>query len=39
MNLKASNEEKFFKGAQTRLMYDGHSLLDLENLEKLKANR
>ena len=38
MKLKASDEVQFFKGVQAK-MYDGHSLFDLENLEKLKANR
>ena len=34
MNLKASDQVQFFKGAQ--IMYDGHSLFDLENSEKLE---
>ena len=28
-----------FQGSPDKIMYDGHSLFDLENLEKLKANR
>ena len=39
MNLKVSDELQFFKGSPDKIMYDGHSLFDLENLEKLKANR
>ena len=27
-----------FQGSPDKIMYDGHSLFDLENLEKLKAN-
>ena len=38
MNLKASDELQFFKGSPDKIMYDGHSLFDLENSEKLKAN-
>ena len=34
MNLKASDQVQFFKVAQ--IMYDGHSLFDLENSEKLQ---
>ena len=39
MNLKASDQVQFFKGAHVKIMYDGHSLFDLENSDKLKANR
>ena len=28
-----------FQGSAGEIMYDGHSLFDLENSEKLKANR
>ena len=28
-----------FQESPDKIMYDGHSLFDLENLEKLKANR
>ena len=28
-----------FQGSPDKIMYDGHSLFDLENSEKLKANR
>ena len=28
-----------FQGSPDKIMYDGHRLFDLENLEKLKANR
>ena len=28
-----------FQGSAGKIMYDGHSLFDLENSEKLKANR
>ena len=39
MNLKASDQVQFFKGAHVKIMYDGHSLFDLENSDKLKVNR
>ena len=28
-----------FQGSVGKIMYDGHSLFDMENSEKLKANR
>ena len=32
MNLKVSDELQFFKGSPDKIMYDGHSLFDLDNL-------
>ena len=39
MNSKASDQVQFLQGSPDKIMYDGHSLFDLENSEKLKANR
>ena len=39
MNLNASDQVQFsFQGSPGKIMYDGHSLFDLENSEKLKVN-